>query len=568
MAGAAPPAYEDEDLEDEPALQPPARPVQPRRSAASAVGPMDVDNKVMELSRMIRVQPASRQDDLWGSVVCGILLLTVTCLLVFMAGWLLFSPDPDFPFTQVIHNTFTPVLDHGESENETEGDHNETTVPFAREQGDVWNQYEPRGSVEFQSLSDDSASLFCGTKACKGMVYFLEGLFGASHDACGSLYDRVCSSWARSSDRPTEFQARYDADHAVLGAYERQLARLLTSPDVPLPGQRALYADCVSGSLLSEEDLEDITMNLVTPDGGWTPDSLAQAVIQMARIGLSPSFQVSVRAVNGTVYVAFVATDTAEQNELFVHGSEEKSADQSTESTTDSFAGLFTGEDFDNTAFLQSLERRVCHYVAKMSSHNMSCVFSLVSHESLPWANRQLRSVSAAHLAVDNATMFDDLPAYLKEVKKGIEMFSSLRLTHPLEEEQSAKCIRFIDRYIDFRLDLEELTSFYVSLQAYRARVGEAVVIPGTVLNSDSLFLLYYAFDNCRIDDVTPEANGRGRSGSVGKAASNRHGSDEGSSLRRRRVDSVAAMFGGLLLDKCQTVPDLSGCEVEGEERL
>ncbi|KAH7936030.1 hypothetical protein HPB52_016775 [Rhipicephalus sanguineus] len=93
------------------------------------------------------------------------------------------------------------------------------------------------------------------------------------------------------------------------------------------------------------------------------------------------------------------------------------------------------------------------------------------------------------------------------------------------------------DEREELQLDIEELAAFYLSLQAYRARVGDAVAIPGSLLNSDSLFLLYYVYNNCL-------AVSNGKAGDDPKGGGG-YGVNRAPSLdsRRRRVDSVAAMF-------------------------
>ncbi|KAH8035466.1 hypothetical protein HPB51_005701 [Rhipicephalus microplus] len=114
----------------------------------------------------------------------------------------------------------------------------------------------------------------------------------------------------------------------------------------------------------------------------------------------------------------------------------------------------------------------------------------------------------------------------------------------------------------DRQLDVEELAAFYVSLQAYRARVGDAIAIPESLLNSESIFLLYYVYNNCF---TGPNRNaGDNLNGVAGYGVNHQPSFDS----RRHRVDSVAAMFGRFLPEECRTISNLSACEVEIDDEF
>ncbi|KAK8782554.1 hypothetical protein V5799_016109 [Amblyomma americanum] len=98
-------------------------------------------------------------------------------------------------------------------------------------------------------------------------------------------------------------------------------------------------------------------------------------------------------------------------------------------------------------------------------------------------------------------------------------------------------------------IDMEEVASFYVALRAYRRQVGEAMAISGSLLNSDSLFLLYYVFNNC---EAVTDNRGAHSDGPLGRR-------------RRRLVDSVTATFSSVLFEQCQAPLDPPGCDFESQ---
>ncbi|KAL1443216.1 hypothetical protein MTO96_030395 [Rhipicephalus appendiculatus] len=146
-----------------------------------------------------------------------------------------------------------------------------------------------------------------------------------------------------------------------------------------------------------------------------------------------------------------------------------------------------------------------------------------------PW----LRSLSLARVG----------PRALKTLLRG-------RLAAELNDSQLARCVsrRQTEGLLKVGtrgdLDVEEVASFYTSLRAYRGQVGDAVPIVDSDLNSDSLFLLFYAFNNC-------------------EAVSTEHGVNETTTGNRgrRRVDSVSALFSSALLERCQEAPEVESCD-------
>ncbi|KAL3228371.1 hypothetical protein MRX96_048601 [Rhipicephalus microplus] len=77
------------------------------------------------------------------------------------------------------------------------------------------------------------------------------------------------------------------------------------------------------------------------------------------------------------------------------------------------------------------------------------------------------------------------------------------RLAAEINDSQLARCVSrrqtegLLKVGTSGDLDVEEVASFYTSLRAYRGQVGDAVPNIDSNLNSDSLFLLFYAFNNC-----------------------------------------------------------------------
>lgn len=147
-----------------------------------------------------------------------------------------------------------------------------------------------------------------------------------------------------------------------------------------------------------------------------------------------------------------------------------------------------------------------------------------------PW----LRSLSLARVG----------PRALKTLFRG-------RLAAELDDSQLARCVSrrqtgdLLKVGTSRDLDMEEVASFYTSLRAYRGQVGDAVLVTGSDLNSDSLFLLFYAFNNCEAVSTEPSVNET--------TMSNRG---------RRRVDSVAAVFSSALLERCEGPSEVQNCDV------
>ncbi|KAK8756757.1 hypothetical protein V5799_000525 [Amblyomma americanum] len=756
---------DDLDAEEEQAPAPLAPPPDARLSmrpslggAATTAAAEDVAKFGEAEQRALQVDAIKTRERLYGSITCGVLLVIVACLLAFVTTKIIMATDPEVSYTHVIRNTHTPFEPVVPTDTNTSGKPNETDFRLAPEVDTLLDSSAAAGgALELPDVPAEGAYFFCATEACKNVAAYLEGLLSPHRDTCSSLYDHVCTAWARSHRHLAESRGHYSVDDAILDAVLEQMGRLLSSPEVPLSEQRDLYSGCIAGHLVSEQDLEDITNDLVLLTEERTPDTLAEVIVRMASIGVSPFFEVFVKDANDTVYVNLVNSGDGATKEHLTTDRESNVIDQPSTDKRDSAAASPSYGRNESTEFLLFLERHMCLKVAHMTGINRTCVLSVNTSKPPGWDYEWYASNGPARLATAVAFMLEDLSAYHKEIEKMISSFTSFRITVAPKRERLVRCLRFIDQYdpdliphlvrinlasllkadagdmlsqlkkflykkmpnasainlsfdvaglsknasftypysddlygketanasrlrrflerstwkrwtgsfisktsalsltpafshnsstlevpigvfnlttsgdqwlrdlsiartgprvfktlflgalspelartrffrcisersksaryfnerglwgvirkvalfagygaknSEFKLDLEELASFYISLQAYRARVGEAVAVPGSLLNSDTLFLLYYVFNNCEVESP----------GTAGGWLHDTTGHDDRASLgvisRRRRVDSVAAMFGGMLLEKCVTLSDLSSCEVESDDQF
>ncbi|KAL1436827.1 hypothetical protein MTO96_049366 [Rhipicephalus appendiculatus] len=161
------------------------------------------------------------------------------------------------------------------------------------EEGDAPAEEEGTESAEVRLLR--GLEYFCSTPECSRYAAFIQDQLDTSRNPCRNLYDYVCSRWQRerrdhaSKENPS---GTYSVEDAVAREYREKLARLLQRDDCPYPKVCRFFASCARGNLTTSAELEGLTEPLRLRD--LSVDAVATAIVQMARLGVSPFFDVSV----------------------------------------------------------------------------------------------------------------------------------------------------------------------------------------------------------------------------------------------------------------------------------
>ncbi|KAH8027717.1 hypothetical protein HPB51_007267 [Rhipicephalus microplus] len=187
----------------------------------------------------------------------------------------------------------------------------EDTIVIARSQGKrlatVSGSGEGYASAEEEGTESAEVELvkgleyFCGTPECSRYAAFIQGQLDASHNPCRNLYDHVCARWQSenqdyaSKETPS---GTYSVMDAVAREYREKLARLLLRDDCPQPNVCRFFAACSRGNLTTSAELESLTRPLRLRD--FTVDAVVTTIVQMARLGVSPFFDVSVTKITSS----------------------------------------------------------------------------------------------------------------------------------------------------------------------------------------------------------------------------------------------------------------------------
>ncbi|XP_070377261.1 uncharacterized protein [Dermacentor albipictus] len=252
---------------------------------------------------------------------------------------------------------------------------------------------------------------FCGTQECSRYAAFIQDQLDSSYDPCRNLYDHVCSRWQREHQDYASQEARcgtYTVDDAISHDFRDKLVRLLLSEDCPHPKVRRFFAACAHGNLTTRAELEGVMAYLRLQT--HSVDALATAVAQMARLGVSPFFDISVAEVSsGVIRIELVP---AKAN-CPVQGATTTSADGKTTPLAPSSppAGArkrrntnvpTLGADAKEAEgeFLATLERKLCLEVAQAVGGRLkNCTLSSNSRMSPPWDYEWYKTIGMTQLA-------------------------------------------------------------------------------------------------------------------------------------------------------------------------
>ncbi|XP_070377257.1 uncharacterized protein [Dermacentor albipictus] len=251
---------------------------------------------------------------------------------------------------------------------------------------------------------------FCGTQECSRYAAFIQDQLDSSYDPCRNLYDHVCSRWQREHQDYASQEARcgtYTVDDAVSSDFRDKLVRLLLSEDGPHPKVRRFFAACAHGNLTTRAELEGVMAYLRLRT--YSVDALATAVAQMARLGVSPFFDISVTEVSsGVIRIELVP---AKAN-CPVQGATITSADGKTTPLAPSsppgprkrrnvnVPTLGADAKEAEGEFLATLERKLCLEVAQAVGGRLkNCTLSSNSRMSPPWDYEWYKTTGMAQLA-------------------------------------------------------------------------------------------------------------------------------------------------------------------------
>lgn len=196
-----------------------------------------------------------------------------------------------------------------------------------------------------------------------------------------------------------------------------------------------------------------------------------------------------------------------------------------------------------------TLERFLKRSTWKRWTGTLSWQSSVFSTEALFLSKPRRLEVPIAVFNMD--TYKDPRLRYLSIARTGLRILRPIFRQIPPEKLPGMGPYRCIERHVSSAkremqtaesiFCIDEVMSFVYSFQAYRRILRNDGNVP--LVNTNTLFLLYYVLDNCNALASGPRENQ--------------------SDLVRDRVKSVADMFAGLLLDKCETPTEMADCFVQ-----
>ncbi|KAL1436819.1 hypothetical protein MTO96_049358 [Rhipicephalus appendiculatus] len=188
-------------------------------------------------------------------IVGAVVLVILSFILGLIAYAMFFGPSPQYSFTPATHRDLT-------TPNNTGRDNDTAFAQLLLSNGGV--QYEYHHEVllideDRDASGDTDAKLFCQTSECRAYVRFLEDQLDPNHDACGNLYDHVCSRWKKRHEKLASERGGSVTcvDDIFAADYQHRLIALLLNKGHDSYGAlRNLFQDCVNGRLATEEDVE------------------------------------------------------------------------------------------------------------------------------------------------------------------------------------------------------------------------------------------------------------------------------------------------------------------------
>ncbi|XP_070377253.1 uncharacterized protein [Dermacentor albipictus] len=297
---------------------------------------------------------------------------------------------------------------------------------------------------------EHSSGLFCGTQPCLNLASFLERRLDDSKDPCQNLYDHVCSSWqAEHVGKAAARGGAYSVDDALLEEYEERIGRaLLGDANPPQRSQARFLHGCVAGNLTSSDGLvRDVLSKLAAVRDADSVEPLAEAFFQMARIGVSPLFDLSINVDNDTANVKLLPLVP-------------RNAGASTQANGDDGRGTETAAHRnENSEFLKSLLRHVCREAEKTLKR--ACLWALASNVSTPWTYKWLKSNGSVLLTAAAASTLKPfwIPTNQKDSKNGSETPVFSNFSALSKSERLRECLNFMNRY---EVDTQAISGMHI----------------------------------------------------------------------------------------------------------
>ncbi|KAK8782553.1 hypothetical protein V5799_016108 [Amblyomma americanum] len=322
-----------------------------------------------------------------------------------------------------------------------------TTQPWDRDNGSLTHDGADRksGREGRDTLSEDLGSI-CADLSCSAAVSLLRAQLDFRYDPCWNLYDHVCSQWqSEHCDAAAERGGSYSVDDVVVDRYAQMLGKLLIAEkgqSSVVPDERQFLVDCLDGKLSDAEEVWRVIHTDILENSTSTPeDALAEVIVRMARVGVSPFFDIHVDQ-SDDVFVVKLSRPHVTGNNVFRMT---ESIPALLEPQPDVTEGSEASDaKSDSKPFFLALQRQLCLAIAATVHVNKSCRLSPSSRITPAWnytwySTEGLKILSAASVLEPLASRNDS----------AVNRYSSASML-PLTGRYHRMdiCTHTIDRYV------------------------------------------------------------------------------------------------------------------------
>lgn len=273
----------------------------------------------------------------------------------------------------------------------------------------------------------------CGV-SCMQVISLLANRVEQTHDPCLNLYDHVCSRWQVKYANITAERGCYSVDDFILDKYRDKLKRRLAD--------NHFFKNCIRGTAAAEGEIDEILEYLSVDTSLNSPEHLAETIARLARIGVSPFFDVSLTMTKEAFYVTLLRPAPLKIRQC--RGSDWGSRTTSNRETELKQGSLRPGEH----EFLKALRRHLCVIASQSSGLNVSCFLTSDSVITPSWNHEWYSSVGLTTLASNAASLFWP---FLYSTKNGnsrsVESASNVHLPVATNNSQAEDCLAFLERY-------------------------------------------------------------------------------------------------------------------------
>ncbi|KAL3174451.1 hypothetical protein MRX96_041031 [Rhipicephalus microplus] len=301
------------------------------------------------------------------------------------------------------------------------------------------------------------ARLFCQTSECRAYVHFLEHQLDPNHEACGNLYDHVCSRWKKRYEKLASERSGSVAcvdDIFVANYQDRLIALLLNKGRDSYAALRNLFQDCVSGRLATNEDVErtlDAIM-AVAESNDSSVEAITGVIARMATLGASPFFEVAANVTDDTAHVLLLPRlpcDIEVPSSFDATASAGAAAESSSER---------------HDVFRDSLKQKLCLELKRMATFVTNCVVTLVSNLTSAWSKEWYRTNGQERLFKSAVATLQPFLALTTELSQNANLQPSSSVI-PGHLRGLQACLRLIDSYDSASLSSLGASVFPTALQ-------------------------------------------------------------------------------------------------------